>query len=245
MMALWLTLALAAPPQAPPQPDLTDDKVRLATQLDVLDALVDNGMAEQALAMIGEMHKAGAKDLRMDIAEGRAMHLRGLDHDADRVLQAAVKANPRAAAAWAALGVLQADEGNVADAEASLAKAVKLAPRDADVQNNYGFVLLAAGKPGPAIDAFHAALALDPSSSRTRNNLGFAFVRLDRYDEALEMFRAAGPEADARYNFGVACEQHGDRASAITSYEAAITAQPGHPPAVAALSRLLKESSSP
>lgn len=243
MILLLLQLTLAAPPAENPQPDLSDARVRLATQLDVLDALVDNNMPEQALAMIGEMHKQGAKDVRIDIAQGRAMHLRGLDHDAERVLEAAVRAHPRSGGAWAALGVLQADIGKLEAAEASLQKAVKLEPKGADIQNNYGFVLLATAKPEAAIVAFQAALALDPSSSRTRNNLGFAYVRLDRYDEALEMFRAAGSEADARYNFAVACEQHGDHTAAITNYQAVLTVQPGHPLAVAALSRLLKESS--
>ena len=50
-------------------------------------------------------------------------------------------------------------------------------------------------------------------------------------------------EADARYNFAVACEQKGDRAGAIVGYESAIRAQPGHPEAVPALSRILSESS--
>ena len=239
ILLLW-TLAFADPRV---QPDLTDDRVRLATQLDVLDALVDNNMPEQALAMVGEMHKQGAKDVRIDVAQGRAMHLRGLDHDAERILLDAVQKNPRSADARAALGVLQADLGKIAEAEATLKKAVSLDRKSADIANNYGFVLLASGQAELAVAAFQGALAIDPASARTRNNLGFALVRLDRYDEALEMFRAVGPEADARYNFGVACEQHGDRASAITNYQAAVEASPGHPAAVSALARILKEVS--
>jgi len=243
VILLAFAAALAGPPAGPPQPDLSDDRVRLATQLDVLEALVDNGMPEQAMAMVAEMHKQGADDPRIDVAQGRAMHQRGLDHDAERALEAAVKRAPRSADAWSALGVLQADLGKLGAAESSLARAVKFDPKNPDIQNNYGFVLLAVGRPELAIPAFQAALAADPSSTRARNNLGFAYVRLDRYDEALEMFRAAASEPDARYNFGVACEQNGDRAAALTSYQAAVTAQPGHALAVAALSRLLKEGS--
>lgn len=248
-LALWLVLASSSAHAAPAaaaevQPDLTDARERLSTQLDVLEALLDNGMAEQALAMIGEMNKQGAVDVRIDVAKGRAMHQRGLDHDAERVLLAVVKKYPRNGPAWAQLGILLADRGKVPDALAALEKAQKFAPKDGDVANNLGYVRLAAGDAEGAVEAFHAALELDPASVRTRNNLGLALVRLDRHDEALEAFRAAAAdEADARYNLGAACEGAGDRAGAITSYERAISLRPGHPAAVVALSRLLKESS--
>ncbi|GDX80591.1 hypothetical protein LBMAG42_24020 [Deltaproteobacteria bacterium] len=238
---LLASVCLAGTPDV--QPDLQDDRVRLATQLDVLDSLLENGMPEQALAMIGEMHQQGAKDVRMDVAEARAMHQRGLDHDAERLLLATVKKNPRTAEAWAQLGVLQADMGQVPAAVESLKKAARLDPKNPDIQNNYGFVLMAAGRDEDAVDAFRSSLAMDPASIRTRNNLGFVLVRLDRYDEAMESFRAASDEADARYNFAAACESHGDKAAAITNYDAAVRVRPGHPLAVAALSRILKESS--
>ncbi len=245
LVLLWcLGGAFAAPAGAAEvQPDLSDSRVRLQTQLEVLDALLDNGMAEQALSMIAEMNKQGAQDVRIDVAKGRAMHQRGLEHDAERVLLAAVKRYPRDAAARAQLGVLLADRGKVAEALESLQKARKLAPRDADIANNLGFVQLAAGDAEAAVDSFHAALEIDPAAIRTRNNLGIALVRLDRYDEALEAFYAAATdEADARYNFGAACEAAGDRAAALTAYERTVQLRPGHPAAVAALSHLLKET---
>ncbi len=222
-------------------PDLTDPAVREATQLDVLDALLEAGMAEQALEMVSEMRKSGADSVRLDVAQARAMHMRGLATDATELLLGVVKKHPREASAWSQLGVVYADGGKLEEAEAALRKAAKLQPENADIQNNLGFVLLSARKNEPAIDAFRVALKLDPASKRTRNNLGFALVRLERYDEALEAFRAANAEPDARYNFGVACESAGDRAAAITSYQAAVSAQPGHPQAAAALTRLLKE----
>ncbi len=238
-----LSVALATP-LAKAGPDLSDARVRLATQLDVLDTMLENGMAEQALAMIGEMNKQGAKDARIDIAKGRAMHQRGLHHDAERVLRVVTKRYPGQADGWAQLGVVLADGGQVDEAVTSLKRAARLAPRDADIANNLGFVLLAQGDAAGAAEVLREALQLEPASTRTRNNLGFALVRLDRYDEAMETFRAAaGEESDARYNFGAACEAAGDRAAAITAYERAISIAPGHPRAIPALSRILKETS--
>ncbi|MBM4364604.1 MAG: tetratricopeptide repeat protein [Deltaproteobacteria bacterium] len=241
-MLLLATLAhaLADAPEGA-GPDLADPAVREATQLDVLDALLDAGMAEQALEMVSEMRKAGSFGVRLDVAQARAMHMRGLATDATELLLGVVKKHPREASAWSQLGVVYADGGKLDEAETALRRAAKLAPGNADIQNNLGFVLLSARENEAAIDAFRAALKIDPASRRTRNNLGFALVRLDRYDEALEAFRAANAEPDARYNFGVACESAGDRAGAITSYQAAVSAQPGHPQAAAALTRLLQE----
>jgi Tfp pilus assembly protein PilF len=226
------------------QPDLTNPRVKLETQLDILEGFLDNQMAPQALAMVGEMHKQGVRSVELDVLEARAMHLEGLHHDAERLLRKVTRSHPGHARAWAQLGIVLADGGQLKEASAALKKAARLAPRDADVHNNYGFVLLALGESEAAVEAFRDALAIDPASQRTRNNLGFALVRLDRYDEAMETFRAAAvSEADARYNFAVACEQKGDRAGAIVGYESAIRAQPGHPEAVPALSRILSESS--
>jgi tetratricopeptide (TPR) repeat protein len=245
MMLLVSVAGLAlAGPDSGLQPDLSNPRVKLATQLDILDGLLDAGMSGQALSMVGEMHKQGVSEVELDILEARAMHIEGLNHDAERLLLTVTRKFPRNAGGWAQLGIVLADAGRLPEAAEALKKASRLAPRDADVHNNYGYVLLASGATEASLEAFRDALAIDPASERTRNNLGFALVRLDRYDEAMETFRsAASTEADARYNFGAACEQKGDRASAIIAYESAVRAQPGHAGAGPALSRLLSEVS--
>ena len=241
LLAASFALAFAAPDATELTPDLSDPKVRLETQIDVLNGLVNNGMHEQALAMIGEMHKQGAQDVRVDVIQGRAMHLAGLDDEAVTLLAKVTKKYPNRADGWAELGLVYADAGRVADAVSALRRANRITPESADILNNYGFALLADNKPEQAADCFRRALAIDPGSVATRNNLGFALVRLDRYEDALAAFRTAGDEGDARYNLGVACEMHADKAGAITNYQAAVSARPGHPAAVAALSRLLNE----
>ena len=241
-MIFALSFALAAT-VSEIQPDLSDPRVREETQMHVLGALLDAGMAEQALEMVSEMRRSGSASVDLDVAQARAMHQRGLSTDAAAMLLAVVKKHPREAEAWAQLGIVHADRGQLPDAEAALRRAAKLSPDNADIFNNLGFVQLSARKYEPAITSFRAALKLDPASKRTRNNLGFALVRVERYDEALEAFRAANNEPDARYNFGAACEAAGDRATALTSYQAAVVVQPGHPQAVTALSRLLEEKS--
>jgi Flp pilus assembly protein TadD len=109
--------------------------------------------------------------------------------------------------------------------------------------NILGYLEMARGRNQRAVELFEAAIVQDPSNSRTRNNLGFALARLERDTDALAAFRAAGTEADARYDMGVACELRGDTASALTNYQAAISASSQHEPARAALARLLHTES--
>ena len=235
MIALWMTLAWAK--TEPTRPDLDDPKVRLQTQVEVLDALIDGGMPEQAMAMVTQMHEQGVHDPRVDVAQARAMDMVGMDAEAKRILDDVVRDHPRLGPAWAALGLVRADAGDSAGAVAALTRASRLMKQDAAVLNNLGFAKMAAGDARGAVATLQKAVQLAPTDPIARNNLGFALARLERDDEALQLFLAAtGSEADARYNLGVACAQRGDRAGAMTNWQAALAAQPGHALAQKALS---------
>lgn len=111
--------------------------------------------------------------------------------------------------------------------------------------NNYGFALYAAGDNDGALKQYRRALALDPGNARTRNNFGFALARAEDDAGALAAFRAAGEPADAEYNLGAACEQRGDRTSALIHYQAALQLRPEHGLAAAALQRVRSKPESP
>lgn len=248
MILLFASLAAAAKVEESVQPDLSDPEVRLTTQLRVMDAMIEAGMTGQALDMARDIREKGVDDVRLDVVQARAMDATGMHAEARELLEHAVDRRPRTSAAWAQLGIIYADDDDVKAARSALERAVKLAPKDGAIRNNYGWVLLAAGQPEQAVTQLQAALRLDPGNARTRNNLGFALARLKRDTEALEAFRGAATaqgrgEADARYNFGVACEQRGERDSAIVQYQTALGAQPDHPLAKAALARLLNPES--
>lgn len=248
MIALTLVLALgvadaAAKADEPERPDLSDPAVKAQVQLDVLEGLFQAGMLDDALRASAEIRAQGVKDPRLDILQARVMAAKGMRSEATAMLEGVTRKHRRNAEAWAALGIIHADERRIAESVDALEKAAKFSPNDADIRNNLGFVQMAAGRYDDAIDTFKAAIALDPSEARTRNNLGFALARADRDSDALEAFRSAGSEADARYNLGVACELRMDVTSALAQYQAALQAQPEHPQAKAALARLLHEES--
>lgn len=237
------TAGAAARSDAPERPDLSDPAVKARVQLDVLEGLYRAGMLDEALRAAGDIRSQGVKDPRLDILQARVMSAKGMRSEATAMLEGVTRKHRRNAEAWAALGIIHADEERIAESLDALQKAAKFAPNDADVRNNLGFVQMAAGRYDDAIDTFKAAIALDPSEARTRNNLGFALARADRDSDALEAFRSAGSEADARYNLGVACELRMDVTSALAQYQAALQSQPEHPQAKAALARLLHEES--
>lgn len=248
-IALGIALGIAAParaaePRPPVEARRTPEEV-LETQLEVIRAMLDAGLTESAIQACADLRAAGVDDPRVELLQARAWHLNGMSAEARALLERLVKRQPRSAEAWAMLGVVQADQGEVAAARESLERARRLAPEDpkvlSGVLNNLGYVLLASGDAEAAVEVLREAIQLDPSDLRARNNLAFALARLERDSEALELFRSTSGEAGARYNMGVACEARGDRAGAIVHYQAAIRAAPGYVPAVSALARLIHE----
>lgn len=82
------------------------------------------------------------------------------------------------------LGLLDTDEGHVAEAAKPLAKAIELGAPGADVHNVLGAAYMRAGDAHAAAGCFRTALALDPELARAHSNLGVALFRhLEEYDE--------------------------------------------------------------
>lgn len=245
MLVFLLSAALAATPAGAgtaAAADWSDPAARADMQVGVLEALIETGMHEKALGILAEIRAEGTKDRRFDVLQARALHAAGLSSDARSLLETHTRAAPRDPDGWSALGVVLADTGDLPGAIRALERARKLAPTDPVLLNNLGYAHLAAGNAEEAVVVLRRSLVQDPAQPRTRNNLGFALARLERDEEALQAFRAAGGEADARYNLGVACVNRGDRADALTQFNAALEAEPGHPAAAAALERLLQEA---
>jgi tetratricopeptide (TPR) repeat protein len=243
-MLLAVAMALAADP-ALVQPDLDDPEVKLTLQVDVVNGMVDAKLYEAALKAITDLRDRGVEDQRLDLLQARAMYGQGLRTEAREQVVAYLKKHKRDPDGWALRGLMLADDKLLKEAEEALQRADRLRPKDAAILNNLGYVQMAAGSVEKSVTTFRAALAADPTSLRARNNLGFALARLEKDEEALAAFRAAGDEADARYNLGLACEMRDDRASAITHYRAALAARPNHAEAGPALARLVSSEATP
>jgi Flp pilus assembly protein TadD len=232
LLLLGISLASRAWAQDAPAEIPPDAAARVVT------GLVDAGLVDQALAVASEARASGTSPARLDVAQARAMHAKGLSTEALALLEGYVQRHRRDAEAWATRGVILLDLGRGAEAVASLERARKLDRGNANVHNNLGWALLVGGRPAEAEASFREALRHDPVSRRARNNLGFALARQERDAEALEAFRAVLSEADARLNLAAACEWRGDVPGAVMQLRAALGAQPDHGLAAEALARL-------
>ena len=124
------------------------------------------------------------------------------------------------------LGTILQALGQRAQARGAYERALQLDPAAAYALNNlcYGWVL--DGHAKKAILACAAALRLNPSLRVARNNLGLAQASAGSMDAARDSFRAAGDEAGAQYNLGIAYLAHRQYGSAVKAFEAAHALRP-------------------
>jgi Flp pilus assembly protein TadD len=92
-------------------------------------------------------------------------------------------------------GILEDEQGQLADAEKSHRAALALAPDQSELHNNLGYNLLAQKKSDAAVAELRRAIELDPKSEIAHNNLATALARSDSgSQEALaEWTRSANP----------------------------------------------------
>ena len=207
-------------------------------KMELAAALLDNGNAEAALQLLGQMLAQGVSGPDVSVLQGRALAAMGLTDDAERVLGRVTRRHPGNAEAANSLGILYMDDKRVDEAISRFRQAARAAPKDAQVHNNLGFALMAAGRNDEAVDVLRDALTFDGSRHRTRNNLGFALVAMGQDKAAWRVFRAGVDPANARYNLALAQELRGDMTAAMGSYSAALEENPDLDDARSALTRL-------
>lgn len=206
---------------------------------------VDNGLAQDALAMLDRLKSDGIEDVELDVIRARALGLQGLPSESERMLVTIVEAHPKDADAWKALGVAKVDTGDADGALRAFKRALDLDPDDAPVWNNYGFVLLSLRRCGEAVDALQRAVEGSSSDPRYRTNLSYALVCDGQPQRALDLLRSVLPEAEARYNLGVAYENLDKYPSAVLQYEQALDVDPDHQLATEALARVASHIPTP
>lgn len=106
--------------------------------------------------------------------------------------QAAVRANPDSADAWAGLGRTLLLLGRPGDAAACLDKALHLAPGDTGIQTSLARSYLEAGNIGAAIAVLEALDGTEPRNAEVGLLLGEAMYRGGYYARALQLLGPAG-----------------------------------------------------
>ena len=141
-------------------------------------------------------------------------------------LNAAIKADPKCAAAYFMRAGIFADAGQNTRSISDFTTAIDLDPKNADFRNSRGFFLLTRQQYPAAVKDFAAAVKLNPMHAQACNNLGLAHVAQSQFKEAIAAFTEAlklGPKNfDAYNNRGFAYFQAGDLEKALVDFNSAI-----------------------
>jgi Flp pilus assembly protein TadD len=138
-------------------------------------------------------------------------------------------------------GILEDEQGQLADAEKSHRAALELAPLQSELHNNLGCNLLSQKRTDAAITEFRRAIELDPKSAIAHNNLAGALARsASGAREALAEWSRTGSPASAHSNLAAAMIEQGRYPEARVEIASALTLQPNLPSALVNL-KLLSE----
>ncbi len=159
---------------------------------------------------------------------GFALFQKGDSQQAVTALEKALTINPKHAKAHNNMALASIDLGELELAEAHYRESLAIEPQ-APIYNDLGFVLERQGLVEDAADAYRQALSLDPEADAARYNLGASLARAGQYEEAERHLLAAvktHPTTQAFTALGVVQRERGASDSAMSSFGAAIEADP-------------------
>ena len=176
------------------------------------------------------------------LALAKTMREMGEPSEALKTLREFADRQPRTS--WEVLslqGILEDEQGRLAEAEKSHRAALALAPQQSALHNNLGYNLLSQKKTDAAVAEFRRAIELDSKSQVAHSNLAMALAQSGSgSEEALtEWSRAANP-AEAHNNLAAAMMEQGRYPEARAELAAALSLQPDLSSALANL-KLLSE----
>jgi protein O-GlcNAc transferase len=159
-------------------------------------------------------------------------HQAGRLHEAKRLYEAALTAQPNHADALHCLGVLFLQLGQIEMALDHIRRALVANPNMPAAYGNLGIALKAAGQIEDSLTALRRAIALDPSRPLAHFSLANALSESRRLPEAIDAYRQAialkSDYAEAHSNLGIALEQIGNSQEAIAAFRQAVVANPDY-----------------
>ena len=189
------------------------------------------GQAEPALDAARRAVAQAPTDGAALLALAMALRATGRIDEAREQLNQAVRAAPDLAAAWQALGEVEAMRPDrLVQAVEAYRQASRLWPSDSRPLAAMAAALMGLGRHDEAITAYRGAIAVsrDPNPADLLNNMGVALERLGRRDEAVGVLRSASlirPDAAAVHdNLGNALLSTGDARGAEASHRRALAA---------------------
>lgn len=193
--------------------------------------------SESAAAGGEELPGKPAALLCLTMAE--ALERQGKEADAILYYERARELDPdQAERAARRLAVLYDLIDQPAKAMSEFQELLKRRPHDSSLLNDIGYSYYNRGQWAEAETYLRKAVAADKANKRAWVNLGLTLAQQGRTAEALSAFEKAVSPADAQANLGFVLAVQGRRQEAIEAYRLALTLEPAHPRARAALAKL-------
>ncbi|HJT78306.1 MAG TPA: DUF6165 family protein [Gemmataceae bacterium] len=167
-----------------------------------------------------------------DFTRGWEHHQAGDLRRAEQAYRHALRADPRSARTWFALGDLCEANRRLVEAAACFRQAGELAPREAVAHYRLGNALLQQNHYAEAEAAYRRCLGAQPGHVEALANLGFALGEQKRFDEAkvcYEQALALRPDlAEIHHNLGNVLREQGRMAETLAHYREALRLKPDY-----------------
>lgn len=174
---------------------------RLAAKFDAA------GYPDLALDHLRIAAELAPSDLSLHLDLAGALKAQGLTHQANLVIEAALKQSTPTAAQWSRAAILT---GSLSDAEALHRKALAKDPGNFDFQNNLAYNLIEQKRPTEAEAILRDLLRAKPTHETARNNLATLYAtQLNQPEEALLHWKAISGPAAAHNNLAAAYMDQG------------------------------------
>jgi protein O-mannosyl-transferase len=156
---------------------------------------------------------------------------------------AALRINPRYAAAHSALGFTFAVQGRLTEAREQFDQALRISPREAEAHTGLGLLLARQDKLGEAADHFRRALEISSRDTQAHTNLGLILKKEGKWSEAAAHFQAAvridPGSGQAQHQWGLVLAEQGKLGEAIEHLREAVRIDPRYAEAHRSLGEVL------
>ena len=190
-----------------------------------------NGKAKkQPSNILMQQPKLGALSVETQFHLAVSFHQQERFHDAAKLYESVVIANPRHADAWHMYGLMANQLSRHEQALEWITNAIKLQPRNPKFLANLGVIFIELKKYDMALEIYNKCLIIQPDNFVFHDNLGITLHYLNQFEDAIKSFSASialkNDYIPAHLHMGLVFDHLNKNNEAIASFNKAIAIQP-------------------
>ncbi len=196
------------------------------SHLAVARKLFADGEYDKVVEVTARVVKKDADYAKARYLSGEALLLLAKPADAAKAFSAVVKLRPKAAPAWVGLAHASIRTQEFDEAKIAVDKALKLEAKNAEAWRALGELHLAKEESKPALKALKKAVGYAPTDPAAARSYVVALLAAEKSKEAVSaatrLISKRKKHPMGSFLLGLALEQRGKHAAAITAYEKAL-----------------------